>query len=247
MARVELAFWKPEGAGTQWSVGFSTLAHVVIIAAWIGGTAPSEEPTQETALGRVLYLPPPNPEPERSGSAEAVRYVELAPDGLGAGAGVAEPTGVELAVQPMSSSPTVGNVGQDSLDAVARTGNEGADSVFTVIEVDSAAARLPESAAPRYPAELLEKRIQGQAIVQFVVDTNGRADVNSFSVVLASHPDFAQSVRDALPGMRFSSARIGALKVRQLVELPFSFNIATPPPDTTKPADTLTAQRRRRP
>ena len=119
---------------------------------------------------------------------------------------------------------------------------DGADTVFTIIEVDTVATRLPESAAPRYPAELLEQRVEGQAIVQFVVDTTGRADATSFAVIVSSHPGFTQSVRDALPGMKFTPARIGTTKVRQLVELPFTFNIADPVPADT--AATRTATKR---
>jgi Gram-negative bacterial TonB protein C-terminal len=242
MAKMDMRFWRPEG-GTQLSAGFSTLVHTLVISVWIAGTAPSDAPIEETALGRVLYLPPPNPEPARTGSAEAVRYVDLAPEGPGVGTG-AETTGIELAMTPRSPSQDVGNVGTDSINATERPGNDAADSVFTIIEVDTAAARLPESAAPQYPADLLAKRVQGQAIVQFVVDTNGFADVMSFTVVLASHPDFAASVRQALPGMRFASARIGSTKVRQLVELPFSFAIKDPPPDTTVPANASKPRRR---
>ena len=243
MPRMELKFWKPQG-GTPWSAGFSTLAHAIIVTAWIASTAPSDEPIQETALGRVLYLPPPNPALSQSGSAEAVRYIALAPDGFGVGTGVEE-VGVELAVQQVSPSETVGRGGRDSVTASERAGADATDSVFTVIEVDTAAARLPESAAPQYPPDLLARRVQGQAIVQFVVDTTGQADVNSFSVVLASHPDFAAAVRAALPGMKFASARIGTTKVRQLVELPFSFAIKDPPPDSID--STATTRRPRRP
>jgi TonB family protein len=175
-------------------------------------------------LTRVLYLPPPNPTPAPTGSAETIQYVEVAPDGMGAGM-VSEGLGVELELG-RGEEASVGNAGRDSLTAAAREGWQGVDSVFTMIEVDTIAARLPESAAPQYPPDLLARRVEGQAVVQFVVDTTGLADPSSFVVVLSSHPDFAQSIRDALPRMRFSTARIGATKVRQLVELPFSFTIA---------------------
>ena len=51
------------------------------------------------------------------------------------------------------------------------------------------------------------------------------ADVTSFTVLKATHPEFVAAVRDALPYMRFSPAKIGPLKVRQLVEQSFSFKI----------------------
>ena len=100
-----------------------------------------------------------------------------------------------------------------------------AQDAFTLIDVDSVAARDPESAAPVYPARLQEQGVEGVTLVRFVVDTTGRADPESFLVIQASHPLFSAAVREALPGMKFAPARIGALKVRQLVEQPFVFRI----------------------
>lgn len=243
MARIHTEFWKHQRGASSVSAAFSTLAHALIIGAWVVVTLPRFRPPPPDPDTPVWYLPPPDPKPAVRGSAETVRYVDIAPEGPGAGTGIAEEgTGVELdAGRPDNNER--GNSGLDSTTTVEQLGSEGSDTVFTIIEVDTAARRLAESAAPRYPQELLEKRVEGEAIVQFVVDTTGLADTTSFVVVLASHPDFARSVRQALPGMRFSTARIGSMKVRQLVELPFAFNIAEPPPDTTR----ATAARRRPP
>lgn len=233
MAKAGFQFWRQERASASFSAAVSTLVHVVLIGAWVAATLPALNPPPEVSE-RVWYLPPPDPKPARAASTETIRYVELAPEGFGVGMGpLVEGEGVELDLGRRASR-SAGNLGRDSANAAAQEAQEGTDSVFTIIQVDTAAQRLPGSAAPRYPQGLLEKRVQGQAIVRFVVDTTGLADPESFSVVVASHVEFAQSVRDALPGMRFSTARIGTLKVRQLVELPFTFNIAAPPPDTTQ-------------
>jgi TonB family protein len=93
--------------------------------------------------------------------------------------------------------------------------------------------RFTESAAPAYPAKLLELKIEGGAYVQFIVDTTGLADTTTFHVISSTHPEFAQSVREALPGMRFHPAILRSRKVRQLVEQPFMFKIVTPPKPTT--------------
>lgn len=241
MAKIELRFWKPEAAATApATAGLSTLVHVVLVGAWVVATLPFATGAPTAAEERVWYLPPPNSRPAQNASVETIRYVDLAPEGEGAGLGVAvESTGVELEGIP-TDGRSVGDTGEDSTSTPEQAVVVGVDSVFTIIEVDSVAARLPESAAPRYPAELLEQRVEGQAIVQFVVDTTGRADPMSFVVVVSSHPGFSQSVRDALPGMRFMPARIGTVKVRQLVELPFTFTIADPVPADTTAAPVVT-------
>lgn len=240
MARIGLQFWKREAALAPLSAAASALAHVVLIGAWVIVTLPSQQRPNRNVDQRVWYIPPPDPTPARAASVERIRYVALAPAGIGAGFGeVGESPGVELSAVPPEPGP-IGNTGADALSAAEQEGSDGADTVFTIIQVDSVAARLPESAAPRYPPELLEQRVEGQAIVQFVVDTSGRADPTSFIVIVTSHPAFARSVRDALPGMRFSAARIGATKVRQLVELPFTFNIAAPATTDTAAVRTTT-------
>lgn len=228
MARMlDLKFWKSSHPSTASSASISTLVHMLLIALSVEATIPSPEALSGERDRRIRYFPPPDPKPPaHAESRETLRYVELAPEGAGVGFG----SGAILQQRaPVASQgPVAGNTGRDSVTAAQEEGAPGADSVFTIIEVDSAASRMPESVAPQYPKDLLDRRVEGQAIVQFVVDTTGFADVSSFRVVLASHTEFAQSIRDALPGMRFSAARIGRVKVRQLVELPFHFRVATP-------------------
>ena len=116
---------------------------------------------------------------------------------------------------------------------LARTlGDAGRARVESEFRADTMVTRFAESAAPSYPPKLLEMKVEGGAYVQFVVDTTGLADTTSFRVISATHPEFAQSVRDALPGMRFSPAILRSKKVRQLVEQPFMFKIVPAAPTT---------------
>jgi TonB family protein len=102
------------------------------------------------------------------------------------------------------------------------------DTVLTVLEVDSAVARSPESAAPAYPETMLAQNIEGVVNVQYVVDTLGLVDTNTVKILESTHPDFTQAVRIALPGMRFRPAIVRSRKVRQLVQQPFTFRIQPP-------------------
>jgi TonB family protein len=99
---------------------------------------------------------------------------------------------------------------------------------FSEIEVDSAAVRDPESAGPAYPPKLLELKLEGATVVQFVVDSTGHVDVKSLVVLESTHPDFTQAVRDVLPRMKYQPARMGRRPVAQLVEQKFGFRIAPP-------------------
>ena len=94
---------------------------------------------------------------------------------------------------------------------------------FLVDQVDRPV--VPISGNPRYPDDLRQRGISGCVLVQFVVDTTGRADMTTFRVFKASHPEFAQAVRVGLPTVHFRPAKLHGQKVRQVVEQPFTFTI----------------------
>ncbi|MFI5280696.1 MAG: energy transducer TonB [Gemmatimonadales bacterium] len=99
------------------------------------------------------------------------------------------------------------------------------DKAFSVLEVDSAAVRDPNSAAPSYPPLMRMKGIEGFATLRFVIDTTGVIDMSTVTLVDASHAEFVQAVREAMPKMRFRPAMMGPTAVRQLAEQPFKFEI----------------------
>jgi TonB family protein len=96
---------------------------------------------------------------------------------------------------------------------------------YMEFQVEQPASADPTNRPARYPAELRAAGIEGTVLVKFVVDTNGRADMQSFRVVKASHDAFATAVREALPDMRFHPARVGGHAVKQLITMPFSFSL----------------------
>jgi TonB family protein len=90
-------------------------------------------------------------------------------------------------------------------------------------EVQKQVQTMPHSPQPRYPADLKAANIEGEVLVQFVVDTTGRAELHTFKVLRSSDIGFAYAVRRVLPDMRFYPAEIGGRKVRQMVQQPFTF------------------------
>jgi TonB family protein len=104
------------------------------------------------------------------------------------------------------------------------------DSIMTELQVDSAVVRYDYGAAPSYPENLLRRRVEGLVLVQYVVDTLGRADTATFRVISATHVDFVRAVKASLPAMRFRPAMMANRLVPQLVQQPFAFKII----DTTR-------------
>lgn len=86
------------------------------------------------------------------------------------------------------------------------------------------ARALPGNSAPRYPDQLRREGIEGTVLVAFVVDTVGVPDM--FEVLTSSHELFRTSVLTALTSARFTPAQINGNKVKQLVQMPFTFTFA---------------------
>jgi TonB family protein len=110
-----------------------------------------------------------------------------------------------------------------------------AKGVYFEYQVEQPVMAVPGSPAPRYPDILKKAGVSGEVIASFVVDTTGKADVNSLKVLRSSHELFMNSVATALQDMRFTPALVGGRKVKQLVMQPFVFQIA----DSTNAASKL--------
>lgn len=201
----------------------SLLTHAAFLLSLAVGTgdsmAPPDEVRHSLVETAIRYLLPPNN--QRASSSE--HRAEWSPQRVG-----------QFQLPPIAvkdGTPTPVNTGAGAVEDEAGTTplplaeEASAQDAFTLVDVDSVALRDPTSAAPAYPPRLQERGVEGTVVVRFVVDTTGRADPETFNLVKASHPLFGAAVRDAVPGMKFLPARMGAVKVRQLVELPFTFRI----------------------
>lgn len=85
--------------------------------------------------------------------------------------------------------------------------------------------RIVEQAKPRYPDLLRQAGIDGRVLLRFTVDTTGRVDPSSVTIVSSTHDLFAGAARTALLAFRFRPAEVGGRHVRALAEMPFEFAI----------------------
>lgn len=219
------------------SVLLSVVAHAALIAGAVVTTIPSGDLPANSIVNRVIYIPPPDRVGGQEGARERVHYVDLTKPGLGTGEGART---VGDAPPPVQPNETVGHAAADTVTSAPAPAipAPSADSVFSVLDVDTAVVRAGNSAAPAYPLKLLAAHVMGFVAARYVVDTTGFADTSSFQVMRSTNDEFIAAVRDALPYMRFKPAKIGPLKVRQLVEQQFTFKItdtATVAPKPVKP------------
>ncbi len=107
---------------------------------------------------------------------------------------------------------------------------------FTVsIPTESPALPIDRGRQPTYPKYNKTHRVSGELIAQFVVDTSGRAIMSSFRDIWPSdtprptgeleyyYNEFLASIRKFEAGEKFTPARVGTCKVRQIVQAPFKF------------------------
>lgn len=204
---------------------FSLVIHAALIVVFVADRQGSRAEPERRESENVRYLipldrvkaPPP---------LEVRTYwhgLGLVGEGTGLDAGLRASDA--LTGPPVSGRRLVASEGEATAAAAAH--DVVYDTVASAIDVDSV-ARIVESAAPTYPATLLAQNVEGEAVVQFVVDTLGLVDTPSFAVIEATHAEFAEAVRAVLPAMRFAPAIISSRKVKQLVRQPFLFRIVPP-------------------
>src|SRR5262249_46320724 len=104
---------------------------------------------------------------------------------------------------------------------------------YTEFRVERPAALLPGNSAPIYPQQLRSAGVEGKLLTRFVVDTTGRAMVETFRVIERTDERFIPAVREAVASFRFSPAEVGGKKVKQLIEMPFEFMFGKDGPDGT--------------
>lgn len=102
------------------------------------------------------------------------------------------------------------------------------DNAFSSVDVDSLALIDPTSAGPEYPETLALRRVEGSALLRFVVDSTGLIDMSTVRVMSSTHSAFAKAVIAAMPRMKYRPASIAGHPVRLLVEQSFSFRIQKP-------------------
>jgi TonB family protein len=218
----------------------STVTHGAIIVALIFGSGHVSEVLNRLDQTLIFLFPPDRAPPP------VQTNIAFAP--IGSGQNTA---GIETNLRRESTSGTVhrlqtGGMPQfgETTTASTTASTDTPDKVFSLIEVDSLAVVDANSAAPSYPKDLMDKGIEGYAVMRFVVDSTGRIDLSTVQTLEATNPGFVAAVREAMSGMRFRPAKMGDHPVRQLAEQLFKFQIqrtvpaapaATPPSAVKKP------------
>ena len=204
----------------------SIVAHGAILTAVLFGSRPAIRAATDFEQRIAEYLFPKDRAPAVG---DEHHLVFLGAQGGGTGASDVEGPGRGAPVKhdplDLGTAPPAG--GTSGTPPAIEQEQKMAESLgaFALLDVDSAAVRDPHSVAPAYPKDMEANGINGLVRVRFVVDTTGRIDVSTITVLGATNESFARAVRSALPDMRFRPAMMGPKAVRQLSEEDFAFKV----------------------
>jgi len=85
---------------------------------------------------------------------------------------------------------------------------------------------LSTNQPPRYPTALRAANVEGEVVGQFIVGEDGAPDSASFTIVRSTNDQFADAVRASIASLRFNPALVGGRPVKQLVQMPFYFDLS---------------------
>lgn len=206
----------------------SILAHLAVIWCVLGLTQGGARIPADQREARVFFLLPPDRADVRLHQSERIQWGRLGAD-LEEGRHLTRPgEGRRIQMQAYGTRTWGERSGARGRPPFGPVPDLVPDTAFSVLEVDEMVERYEGSAAPVYPPDLLALGAEGEVRATYVVDTTGRVDTTTISVLESDDPRFTESVRTALGGMLFRPARRGNTVVRQLVEQRFRFRIAPP-------------------
>jgi periplasmic protein TonB len=225
---------KPRKQRTTGGLIFSGVAHAVLITAAVYGTLQAKEQIEKQKVEKVQFVemkkePPPPPKEQPPPPPDVVMQPPP-PKGFQV---LTAPIKVPDVLPDIDLSKKVTDEADFSGKGVAGGRDKGVvggtavntDQPYFEFQVEKQVQTAPGSPQPRYPDMLKSANVEGEVLAQFVVDTTGHAEMNTFKVLKSSHELFTQSVRSVLPNMRFYPAEIGGRKVKQMVQQPFTFSL----------------------
>ena len=83
-----------------------------------------------------------------------------------------------------------------------------------------------------YPKDLKRAGVEGRVMVEFILDTVGRAEPQSVTIAETTNSGFNRSAEDFVLAAQFRPGRVGGRAVRVLMRLPIEFNMNAPTDDS---------------
>jgi len=213
---------------------FSIVLHTVLIAGAVYATARAGTKDEKSKAEKIQFVEvkkePPKPKVDEPPPPKEVVVKPPPPKGFQV---LRAPVKIDIKIPDIDLSNAVTNENDFSGKGVkggTGTGVVGGtgpvtNQTYFEFQVEKPAEMLSDSPKPKYPSVLESSGIAGEVQAQFVVKSDGRADMDTFKVLKSTNELFTQAVKNVLPRMHFSPAQIGGKPVNQLVQQSFQFAV----------------------
>ena len=210
----------------------SLLVHAAVIFAAVKVTTGAAETIKEIVADTTMVFlkpPPPPPPPPDQPPPDVIVSANPPPKGFQT---VVAPTDIPKDIPPIdlnekpfdpkdfTGKGVEGGIAAGIVGAPAPIQGE----VFLEAQLDDPVQPI-SIPTPRYPPVLQSAGIAGRVEAQYVVDTTGHAEPNSWKVLKTTHPAFVEPAKEAIMKGVFKPAKFKGQAVRQLVQQAISFKV----------------------
>jgi protein TonB len=211
---------------------FSIVLHTFLIAAAVYATARAGVKDEKSKAEKIQFVEMKKEPPKVPDKPPPPKEVIVKPPPPKGFQVLRAPVKIDIKIPEIDLSKAITNESDFSGKGVkGGTGNgvvggiANTNQTYFEFQVEKPAEMLQDSPKPKYPSVLESSGIAGEVQAQFVVNSSGKADLDSFKVLKSTNELFTQAVKSVLPRMRFSPAQIGGKPVNQLVQQSFQFAV----------------------
>jgi periplasmic protein TonB len=211
---------------------FSIVLHTVLIGGAVYATAKAGTKDEKAKAEKIQFVEMKKEVPKPKDEPPPPKEVVVKPPPPKGFQVLRAPVKIDIKIPEIDLSKAVtneadfsgkgvkGGTGTGVVGGIANT-----NQTYFEFQVEKPAEMLQDSPKPKYPSVLESSGIAGEVQAQFVVKSDGKADMDSFKVLKSTNELFTQAVKNVLPRMKFSPAMIGGKPVNQLVQQSFQFAV----------------------
>jgi protein TonB len=211
---------------------FSIVLHTVLISAAVYATARAGAKDEKSKAEKIQFVEMKKEPPKVPDKPPPPKEVVVKPPPPKGFQVLRAPVKIDIKIPEIDLTKAITNESDFSGKGVKGGTGSGvvggianANQTYFEFQVEKPAEMLAESPKPKYPSVLESSGIAGEVQAQFVVNSSGKADMDSFKVLKSTNELFTQAVKNVLPRMKFSPAMIGGKPVNQLVQQSFQFAV----------------------
>jgi protein TonB len=224
---------KPQKQKMAGGTVFSVVLHTFLIAAAVYATARAGVKDEKSKAEKIQFVEVKKEPPKVPDKPPPPKEVIVKPPPPKGFQVLRAPVKIDIKIPEIDLSKSITNESDFSGKGVKGGTGSGivggtgpvTNQTYFEFQVEKPAEMLQDSPKPKYPSVLESSGIAGEVQAQFVVRSDGKADMDQFKVLKSTNELFTQAVKSVLPRMRFSPAMIGGKAVNQLVQQSFQFAV----------------------